>query len=40
MIAFFCQSLAVGFSPQRIALARQTLKRPAMDAMMAFFVSQ
>jgi hypothetical protein len=36
MMAFFCQSIAVGFSPQRKASIRQTLKRPAM-AMMAFF---
>jgi hypothetical protein len=26
----------VGFSPQRIALARQTLKHPAMEGMIAF----
>jgi hypothetical protein len=30
IMAFFCQSIAVGFSPQRTALIRQTLKRPAM----------
>jgi hypothetical protein len=36
----FCQSIAVGFSPQRKASIRQTLKRPAMAMMMAFFVSQ
>jgi hypothetical protein len=29
-MAFFCQSIAAGFSPQRTALIRQTLKRPAM----------
>jgi hypothetical protein len=36
-MAFFCQSIAVGFSPQRTALIRQTLKRPAMEGIMAFF---
>jgi hypothetical protein len=33
---FFCQLVAVGFSPQRKASIRQTLKRPARAVMLFF----
>jgi hypothetical protein len=36
LMAFSCQSLAVGFSPQRKASIRQMLKHPAMEVLMAF----